>query len=185
MRGLVIYASHYGDTKTYAQWIAQALSCPAVTKPRDLANYDVLIFGGGLYAGGVHGVKALTKHYPELQDKHLVLFTCGLADPGNPDNVTHIDQALANALTPEMMNRVRRFYFRGGIDYHRLGPVHRAMMAMLRRYLLSRPAERLRPEDRQLLDTYGMRLDFRDQASIAPLVAYVTGLVDDKHREML
>ena len=32
-----------------------------IFKPEDFTNYDVVIYGGGLYAGGVSGIKLLTK----------------------------------------------------------------------------------------------------------------------------
>jgi hypothetical protein len=42
-----------------------------------LQDFDVVIYGGGLYAGGIIGSKLVTKN----PCKSLVLFTVGLADP--------------------------------------------------------------------------------------------------------
>ena len=51
----VIYKSKYGSTKQYAEWIAQALDAPlfeaSSVNPAQLAEYDVVVYGGGLYAG--------------------------------------------------------------------------------------------------------------------------------------
>ena len=56
---LVVYGSHYGATKTYAEYIAQKLSCPCLAaeslKKGTLANCDTVVFGGGVYAGSIAG----------------------------------------------------------------------------------------------------------------------------------
>lgn len=65
MRILVTYASKYGTTKRYAQWIAEDLACD-LRDSREvnaelLKSYDILIHGGGLYAGGSAVSKPLSK----------------------------------------------------------------------------------------------------------------------------
>lgn len=180
MNILVTYGSKYGHTEQYARWIAEALDCgcrPAGAVGREeLKRCDVLIHGGGLYAGGILGISVLTKNFEILRDKHLVLFSCGLADPDDPENVTHIETGLARVLTPQMQANIRQFHLRGGIDYPRLGLVHRTMMAMLCAAMRKKGYDDLRSEDRLMLDTYGKRIDFSDKGTISPLVEYVKGL---------
>lgn len=171
---VVIYCSKYGATKQYARWIAAALSCDLLeqhtVRPDDLDRYDTIIYGGGLYAGGVSGIKLLTKNADRLQQKNLLLFTCGIADPKDEDNVKHIRQALNKILPLQLQNRIQLFHLRGSIDYKRLGLVHRMMMAMLRKMIAKKDPNTLREEDRQLLATYGQTIDFTDQSSIQPIV---------------
>lgn len=171
----VIYESRYGHTRRYAEWIAQALSCPVFCRkafhPRDFAQYETIIYGGGLYAGGVSGIRLLTANRELLRGKRVIVFTCGIADPADADNAAGIRSSLAKALSPEMLEQTSLFHLRGGMDYARLSPVHRAMMSMLRRMLSKKPASSLREEDRQLLQTYGTCIDFTDPESIRPLVA--------------
>jgi len=180
MRYLVTYASKYGTARKYAQWIAEALCCdiqPAgKVEPTVLGSYDVLIHGGGLYAGGLSGIKTVTKHADALRGKTVIVFSCGLADPEDPKNAAHIESGIAGALLPQMREAVRQFHFRGGIDYRRLTPLHRAMMAMLRLSLLKKGHENLSAEDQQLLDTYGKAVDYSSRSSIAPLVDFVQQL---------
>lgn len=177
MNCLVTYASKYGSAKRYAQWIAEALHCDILeVRQADraaLEKYDVVIHGGGLYAGGLNGLKAITKHFDVLAGKTIILFSCGLADPEDPENVAHIEAGIAKSLAPEMARQIRQFHFRGGIDYGKLGPVHKAMMAMLRQTMVKKGRENLRAEDRLMLDTYGTVVDFTNRDSIAPLVDYV------------
>lgn len=177
---IVIYESKYGSTRRYAEWIAGALSCPVLEKrsvhPASLAEYDTIIYGGGLYAGGVSGISLLTKNYDSIKEKNLVLFTCGVADPKDKNNVSHIREGLSKVLTPDMMNRIQIFHLRGGIDYSRLNFVHKSMMAMLHKVMVSKDPSELTEEDRMMLDTYGKKVDFCDQNSIDPLVRYVCAL---------
>ena len=53
----VIYESKYGFTLRYAKWISEALSCKLLeqknVRPKDLEETDTIIYGGGLYAGGI------------------------------------------------------------------------------------------------------------------------------------
>ncbi len=173
-KAVVIYESKYGSTKRYAHWIAGELSCPVYEKKKfktqDFAKYDVIIYGGGLYAGGVSGIKLITQNWNLLAGKKVFLFTCGLANPDDPYNISSIRTSLSKILSEEMLNQIKLFHFRGGIDYSRLNLVHKSMMAMLRRMLLKKDEKNLRDEDKQLLATYGKCVDFTDRESIRPLV---------------
>lgn len=54
---IVIYKSKYGAAAQYAEWIAEELGCRAVSidefKKNDLKNYENVIYGGGVQAGGI------------------------------------------------------------------------------------------------------------------------------------
>ncbi len=174
---VVIFESKYGYTKKYAEWIASELGCPALERKKCSAetidNFETVIYGGGLYAGGVNGIKLLTQNRQLLADKHVILFTCGLADPDDPENVKRIRAALSKTIPQELLVKMQVFHFRGGIDYSRLSLTHRAMMSMLRKMLLKKDEGKLSDEDRTLLDTYGESLDFTDHDSIFPLIRCV------------
>ncbi len=117
---VVIFESKYGSTKRYAEWIAEALFCPVFErktfKPQNFANYKVIIYGGGLYAGGVNGIRLITQNRNILSDKKVILFTCGIANPEDPDNITNIRKSLSKVLSSEMLKHICLFHFRGGIS---------------------------------------------------------------------
>lgn len=179
---VVIYESKYGSTKSYAQWIAAELSCPLFERkkfnPKDFEKYEVIIYGGGLYAGGLSGIKLIKENWNRLSSKKNILFTCGIADPANPENISSIRTSLGKTLSPEMMSHIRFFHLRGCIDYSELSLIHKSMMAMLRRMLLKKDTASLTNEDRQLLATYGKRVDFINRNAILPLVKYAVYLSD-------
>lgn len=171
---IVIYGSKYGHTKQYAEWIAEACACSALpckqVNSSTLAEYDTVIYGGGLYAGGVSGIKLLTENFDLLRTKKIILFTCGLADPENKENVTHIREALSKVLTSEMMSHFQIFHLRGGIDYSRLNLIHKAMMSMMHKMLLDKAPEERSSEDEEMLRTYGKVVDFTDRQTILPIL---------------
>lgn len=181
-KAVVVYQSKYGSTKKYAQWIAQELSCDIFERKDieadQLNNYDVIIYGGGLYAGRAGGIDLITKSFPHIKDKNIIVFTCGLADLNDSDNVAHIKVGLNKVLTPQMQNSIKLFHMRGGIDYSKLSIIHKSMMAMLHKMILKKDCSSLRQEDKQFLETYGKAVDFTDKNTIKPLVAYVKELSD-------
>ena len=63
-KALVVYKSAYGSTKKYAEWIADELKCDILEKDKckkeQLKDYDIIIYGGGLYAGKVNGIELIT-----------------------------------------------------------------------------------------------------------------------------
>lgn len=177
---VVIYESRYGSTKRYAQWISEELSCPLIRRKdfcsKDFSDYETIIYGGGLYAGSVVGIKLITQNTQLLSGKNLILFTCGIADPENPENISHIRTSLDKILPLEIFSQVKLFHLRGAIDYARLSPIYKAMMAMLRRMLLKKDTNNLSEEDMQILDTYGKSVDYIDKCTIQPLIQYVRSL---------
>lgn len=177
---VVVYQSKYGASEQYAKWIAESLACDIyeATKmtAKDLLRYDTIIYGGGLYAIGVNGIKLISKNIDQLADKTLVLFTCGLADPNDPVNTANIRQGLTKVFTPAMLERIKLFHLRGGMDYAKLSLVHRGMMGMMHAKIAKKDPDTLLEEDKELLRTYGKSVDFKDKATSQPLVDYVKSI---------
>lgn len=177
---VVVYQSKYGSTQKYAQWIAEALGCELMerggTKIQDLEKYETIVYGGGLYAGGLAGFDLIVKNFDSLADKDLIVFTCGLADPENPDNIANIAEGLKKVMTPSMQEKIKLFHFRGGMDYAKLSFLHKGMMAMVRKMTLKKAPGERSEEDERMLETYGKAVDYTDPAAIGPLVSYVKSL---------
>ena len=108
MKTAVIYQSHYGSTETYARWLAEDLGAGLFqadrVKQADLQQYDTIVYGGGLYAGGVNGIALLTKYLDTFRDKALYLFTVGVSDITDQDNIKAIRGGLEQKLPPALFN---------------------------------------------------------------------------------
>lgn len=169
---LVTYTSKYGSTRKYAEWIASALHADLfaahAVKPKALSQYDVVIYGGGLYAGGIAGVKLVTQN----SCKTLIVFTVGLANPITTDYSAIIDKNF----TPELLAKTKFFHLRGGIDYKKLGPVHKVMMAMMKSMIQQKPESERVDEDKEFLDTYNSKVNFVDKQTIDLIIDYIKRL---------
>ena len=169
----VIYKSKYGTTKQYAEWISQELNATlleaSTVKPPQLLSYDVVVYGGGLYAGGIDGVSLVAKN----PCKSIVVFTVGLANPSETD-YSHI---LNKNFTKELLSKIKVFHLRGGIDYDKLGFVHKGMMGMMRKLTQKQSESQRSDEDKLFLETYGTKIDFTDKGTITSLLEYVKRLM--------
>ena len=168
----VIYKSVYGTTKQYAEWIAQELDASlfeaSSVKPVQLMDYDVVVYGGGLYAGGIMGAKLVAKN----PCKSLVVFTVGLSTP----ETTDYSKILSKNFTSERLEKIKTFHLQGGIDYGKLGMVHRVMMVFAKKETKKIPMAERTNDDNLLLETYGDKVDFTNRDTIKPLVDYVRAL---------
>jgi hypothetical protein len=165
----VIYKSVYGTTKRYAEWIAEELDASifeaSQIKPAQLMDYDVVVYGGGLYAGGIAGVKLVARN----PCKSLVVFTVGLATP----EMTDYSEILTKNFTAEFLAKIKVFHLHGGMDYGQLGMVHKAMMALKKKETEKIPLDQRTSDDQALLKTYGGKFDFMDRETVKPLADYV------------
>ena len=81
MNGIILYKSKYGATRKYADWLSESTGFACLeTDKADIgvvAEYDVIVLGGGIYASGVAGLSFLKKNIAKLKDKKLIVFCCG------------------------------------------------------------------------------------------------------------
>ena len=133
MRTIIVYGSQYGTAKRYAEALAGKTDSEikSYEEPMDLDAYDIIVFIGALYAGGVLGLKKTLSGIHDLQDKKIVIATVGLADPNDRDNTESIRNSLKKQLSENIFVHARIFHLRGGIDYSHLSLKHRTMMALL------------------------------------------------------
>ena len=170
-RIIVAYGSKYGTSQRYAQWLAQDLDCLAVSAKEvsetQLKPCDIVVWGGGIYASSILGAKGVKQYEALLLQKRLLLFTVGLADPKIKEPFLPI---LEKNFSESILQHASIYHFRGGIDYQRLGKIHRAMMAMLLKMVKNKPQEQLSQDDRMMIKTYGGRVDFCNHESILPML---------------
>lgn len=172
MKGIVVYGSNYGTTRAYAQELARRTGWPAVDwqQAKNLADYEAVVYLGGLYAGGVVGLKKVLPQLEQAPAQKLVVVTVGVADPAEPENVAHIRASLQKQLPGALYQKAQFAHLRGGIDYSRLNFKHRAMMWAMVQMLKKRPPEQQSAEDREIIRTYNQKVDFTDLASVGQVL---------------
>lgn len=114
MKTLILYGSQYGTTKRYADELSRLTGLPAVSyeKAVDLAGCEQIVYLGGLYAGGVKGLKQAVKKFPA--GVRLILVTVGLADVQDEQNIENIRRSVRRPpakygpLSPAGRHRLRQ-----------------------------------------------------------------------------
>ena len=96
MKSLIIYGSQYGTTKRYAERFAEMTGFPVISYEdiNALTGYERVIYFGGLYAGGVKGLKNAVKRFS--LDTKLIIVTVGLADVCDKENISNIRNSIAS-----------------------------------------------------------------------------------------
>jgi menaquinone-dependent protoporphyrinogen IX oxidase len=177
---LIIYNSKYGYTKKYAQWLAEALNadiCESENlKSKNLNDYAILLFGGSLYAGKNKASLLLVKHFEQIKDKKIVLFTVGMFDTGSEENIVAINKELNKAITPEIREKIKIFHLRGGIDCQNLTFPHKMMMKIAHTMLSKKPENERTDADKDFLFLNGKKIDFSDRKMLDPVIQYVDEL---------
>lgn len=179
MNAIVTYGSRYGTAKRYADWIGAALDAPSVrssdVKREALAAADVVIHVAAVYAGAFSGLKSLIRNADVLEGTPLSIVTVGLADPDSTENRAYLLERLFAAL-PDSLQGARVFHLHGAIDYSRLTPLHRFMMAFANRSARDKEPSDRTDEERIIVETYGDVVNFADEESIEPILEHVATL---------
>ena len=165
---VVVYRSKTGFTKNYATWLAKRLNCTLLKgdkiSVKDITDYDTIIYGSGLYAIGISGIKLITKNFELLKDKRLIVFAVG-ASPAKREIVPE----LVNANIPvEQQDKIELYYLRGGFDYNRLSPFYKLLMNLKKLQL-----KKIKNPDadvKGMLASYERPLDFTNEKNLEPII---------------
>ncbi len=166
MKRLIIYGSHYGTAKGYAEKMSEKTGIPVVNYKNitDLSDYEEVIHFGGLYAGGVKGLKNTAKALPH--NTNLIIVTVGLADVTNKENTDHIKKSIRQQVSQDILDRSQIFHLRGGIDYEKLTFAHKTMMSFVYKKAKNTPEEQKTAEVRDMIETYNQKVNFVDYNSL-------------------
>ena len=120
MNALIVYGSQYGTTKRYAEQLSEMINLPVISYEdiKELTEYDLIVHFGGLYAGGVKGLKRSSKYYGE--NTQLIIVTVGLADVYDKENTDNIRKSIRKQVPERILSNTNIFHLRGGIDYDKL-----------------------------------------------------------------
>ena len=171
---IIIYASQYGSTKRYAERLAEMTGINAVDykEAKNIGDYDRIVYLGGLFAGGVMGLKkTVGKMAPEQE---LVVATVGMTDPKETTYFESIRKALKVQLSPHFYDEKNIFHLRGAMDYSQLDFKHRIMMKMFHSMMLKKPESELTADARVMLETYGKKVDFVDFNALQAIADMIT-----------
>lgn len=183
----VIYYSKYGTTENYARLIAKELGADLFeakkTKFRDIKGYDTVVFGGGIYLGGIRGIELITKNwYKGLCEKKVVCFAVGITidKEENREQCMDInfrkrfvidaeedhgrDDLSASELIKEKRLPIKCFFLPGAFDPGKVKGLDKFIIGITKKMIDDSP------EGQQLLDYFNKSCDLVDYDSIKPVV---------------
>ena len=169
MNSIIIYGSHYGTTKEYAEELSKRTNIKAISFKKfnqQINDYDNIIYLGALYAGGVLGMSKTLKKLNNISNKKILIATVGLSDTTDEVNKKNIRNNIKNQIPKEVLEKAKIFHLRGGIDYSKLNFAHKTMMKLLYNAVKNLPNEKQTAEDRAMIETYNKKVNFIDFSSL-------------------
>jgi len=172
MEKIVIYKSKTGFTKQYAEWIADEIGCKAVdiktASPDFLKPYHLVIYGGGITAGQIGGLKNFKTTMSAFTDKKFVVFATG----ATPAEVMIKDDNFINAnFTGEEKQKIPFYYLQSGINYEKMSFGGRLLMKIFSSMLAH--SKNKTPEQEGMAQTINQSSDYSNKKFIEPLVNFV------------
>ncbi len=172
---VVVYRSKCGSAEKYARWIAEELQADLLggkqLKMSELSAYDVIVYCGGIYVGGILGFSLIKKNYDDLKHKRIFVVAVG----ATLKKEEALEEIKKRNFTPEMNDRISLFLLRGGLDYKKMKWLDRLLMKLLVRSLKSKDPDTLDDESKGIIATYGKTVDFTNKNTIYPLIEAIRG----------
>lgn len=180
MSVVVVYKSKTGFVKKYAEWIATELDADIFKRSQitlnQLLQYKIIIYGGGLYASGINGVKLITKKNEKFKNHNIIVFASGVS-PYREDAMKEVYNANFN----KEQQLIKFFYLRGGYNFNSLDKRDKLLMTLLKLKIKLRKKLNiiLTPDEKGMLMAYNQPIDFTHKKNIEELITYVNTLDND------
>ncbi|RCX19297.1 menaquinone-dependent protoporphyrinogen IX oxidase [Anaerobacterium chartisolvens] len=130
---IIIHKSNTGFTEKYANWIAEDLNCRAVSVEKislsEVAQYETVVFGGGIHAGAINGIRFIKNNLSLLHNKKIIVFATGATAP-IPEEI----ERFRTANIPTNAN-IEFFYFQSGLNYENMRGMDKMLMGLLKTFL--------------------------------------------------
>lgn len=132
MKILVIYKSKTGFAKKYAEIIGNEVKADVLelgkATAEKMSEYDVIVYGAGLYAGSINGYKQAKEKFEHSSAKKFVLFATG----ATPNDVKDkIEEIWKTNLSEDEIESIPHFYMQGGLCYEKMGLLSKVLMKMM------------------------------------------------------
>lgn len=168
---IVIYRSKTGFTKKYAEMIAEELACPAAewksATPKNISQYDTLIFGSRAHAGRFDGYRQAKELFLKSGSNNFILFATG-AMPNTSKET--IQEFWRQNLSAEDLKAFSHFYMQSGLCYEKMGISDRIMMRAAKA-MMKKKKEKT-PQDREFEQAISKSYDISSKEYIMPLIHY-------------
>ncbi len=169
---IIIYSSKYGATKKYACWLSEELNCDLLETKKatidKVEKYNIIIFGGGIYASGILGISFLKKYYERLKNKKIVAFAVG-ASPYDEKAI----EALRKHNFKDELAGIPCFYCRGAWNEAGMSWKDRMLCGMLKKVVAKKNPEDYEPWEAALMQAIGSNHDWTDKDNLKPIIELI------------
>ncbi len=131
----VVYFSKHGATAKYAGWIARETGADLFNghdiRRKDLQDYEIIVFGGGIYGGGIQGIDFIRKGIRNVfRDKLILCFAVGISVQ------EEANRKQANSINfTKKMEDIPCWYLPGAYDPSAVKGLDKRLMAITRKML--------------------------------------------------
>jgi len=183
MKSVIIFGSQYGSAKQYAEVLSEKLNidCFDYRKLKSDKKYDIIIYVGSLYAGGVLGLAKTLKGYSANTLKKILIITVGIADPNDIENAENIQNNIYKQLPRHLNKNIELFHVRGSLNYSKLNLKHKTMMKFLYHFSKKIPIEKQNEETKMFIATYNQMVDFVDFNSLECVIERYSQLMKENN----
>ncbi|MDO4466677.1 MAG: flavodoxin domain-containing protein [Bacillota bacterium] len=176
MIGAIVYKSKYGATKKYAEWLREKtgydlLELSNITV-KDLLKYEILIFGGGIYASGVPVTNFLKKNYSSLSQKKIIVF-CDGASPYEEKTFLEIKERV---MTGELKD-IPFFYCRGAWNMEVMSFVDKNLCKMFQKAVAKKDSKDYKLWECALMEAGNDSKDWTDPTYLEPILEEIERMI--------
>lgn len=169
---VVIYKSKYGATKKYAEWLAEDIGAELFSKDEFkiemLANYDTIIYGGGIYGSRVSGLSLIKKNYNNLKNKNIIVFMVG----ASPYDEKAYIQLKEHNFSDELKN-IKLFYLRGMFDLKSMSFRDKFLIGMLKGVLSKKDPLQFEPWEKAFVESMDKAADWTSRENLKEIEDYI------------
>lgn len=163
----VVYTSKYGSARRYAKWIAEETGATVFDAKRckvsDLKDFDTIVYGGGIHAGGIEGIDFLKKNFSKLSGKKIICYAVGLRVDGDD-----VRQQCRDINFVKKMADIPCYFFHGAYNPAQVKGIDKVLMKIVKHMVVKKKDKD--EEDEKLLKAITDGGNFASKDQIAPLV---------------
>ena len=162
----IVYTSKYGSAEKYAKWLAEETGADVFgsdVKASELKDYERIVFGGGIHAGGIEGMAKYSKLFKAMPDKEYAAFAVGL-NLGDAERRECREINFRKAMTD-----IPCFFLRGAYDPAKVKGFDKSLMKFVKKAIESKPESERTSGETALLDAILNGADYVDRSAIGPL----------------
>lgn len=171
-KGLILYQSKYGATRTYAGWLRDMLDFDCAETPKAVWNtaepYKTIVLCGGIYASGIAGLSFFRKNAGRLKNRKTAILCVG----ASPYDEKALQKIKRHNLKNDL-NDIPVFYGRGAWDESRMTLTDRTLCRLLQKAVAKKDPDTCEPWMKALLCAAGQAHDWTDPRYLSPLLNYL------------